>query len=338
MFRNLYDILVRRGEGRRPSLDTMLEQTDRHLERYETLVEPAPESRPRTPFDSDLPDEEVSLLKLSGRQRLKVLGQAVPLFVSMRRSARMYDGEPVPEPAEADPELVAELEARARAAGAKDIAYVEVPEHAIFKDKGIPCRYAIVFTVEMDKEPIDTAPSFACQHEVMRGYKNLAIVSNRLAGFLRGHGFAAYPGTALGGLTDYPHIAELAGLGAIGYHGLLIAPEEGSRLRINTIYTNIRNLPTLAAQGRSNEHLWIRDFCAMCRKCVRSCPVEAIYDEPRPRGDGGRQCIDHGACRDYFTANYGCAVCVKVCPFSTAGYARIKEGFFGARKGRPAAS
>ena len=139
------------------------------------------------------------------------------------------------------------------------------------------------------------------------------------------NGFAAYPGTALGGVTDYPHLAELAGLGTIGYHGLLISPHDGARLRINTIYTNITNLPL----STENEHAWVRDFCAMCKKCVRSCPVGAIYNEPKPRGDGGMQCIDHASCRDYFAANYGCAVCVKVCPFSQVGYDKIKAGFKG---------
>lgn len=172
-----------------------------------------------------------------------------------------------------------------------------MPPNAIFRDKGIPCAYAIVFTVEMDREPIETAPSFECQLEVMDGYKRMAAAANKLVRFLRDSGFAAYPGTALGGLTDYVHLAELAGLGAIGYHGLLISPGEGARLRINVIYTNISNLPTLATRNKDNEHPWVRDFCAMCKKCVRSCPVNAIYDQPQPRGDGGMHAIDHAACR-----------------------------------------
>ena len=181
----------------------------------------------------------------------------------------------------------------------------------------------------MDKEPIETAPSLDCQLEVMDGYKNMASIAKRLSQHLRQHGYAAYPGTALGGVTDYVHLAELAGLGAIGYHGLLISPGEGARLRINTIYTNIVNLPTLETTGQANEHLWVRDFCAMCKKCVRQCPVNAIYDQPEPRGDGGMQSIDHATCRDYFTRNYGCGVCLAVCPFSHTGYEKVKERFKG---------
>lgn len=177
----------------------------------------------------------------------------------------------------------------------------------------------------MDKEPLDSSPSLASQLEVMRGYKRLAIIGNELARFMKHAGFAAYPGTALGGITDYDYLAELAGLGAIGYHGLLITPGEGARLRINTIYTNIENLSI----QEENAHLWVRDFCAMCKKCIRSCPVEAIFDTPRPRGDGGMQCIDHATCREYFSRNYGCAVRLAACPFSQVGYQAIKERFRG---------
>lgn len=330
MLRQMRAMFFRRGGKRvQPSLDSLLDQMDRHLDQFSNLVRPAPQSRPRTPFDSDVPAEQISSLNFTPRQRLKALPEMVPLMLGMQRSARMYRSRRRPTRSAASPELIAELEARARAAGARDIAYVKVPNSAIFQGKGIPCQYAIVFTVEMDKEPISTAPSFECMHEVMQGYKNLAAISNQLAGFLHRHGYAAYPGTALGGLTDYPQLAELAGLGAIGYHGLLITPGEGARLRINTIYTNITNLPTLEVQGQENEHMWVRDFCAMCRKCVRSCPVGAIYDEPRPRGDGGMQTIEHATCRDYFTTNYGCAVCLAICPFSQAGYEKVKAKFKG---------
>lgn len=335
MFKQIISILTGRSktEQSAPSLDRILEPMDRHLDNFKTLVRPAPESKPRTPFESGLPRSKTSVANFTLRQIAKVVPEMVPLLLGMQRSARMYDGRFEPTQSEASPSFIAELEARARAAGAKDIRYVKVPRNAIFRDKGIPHEYAIVFTVEMAKEPIETSPSFESMHEVMHGYKNLAVIGNKLARFMWQQGFAAYPGTALGGLTDYPHLAELAGLGAIGYHGLLITPGEGARLRINTIYTNITNLPTLEAQGTQNQHLWVRDFCAMCKKCVRSCPVDAIYDQPQPRGDGGMQCIDHGTCRDYFTQNYGCAVCLAVCPFSHTGYEKVQARF----KGNPKA-
>jgi epoxyqueuosine reductase len=335
MIKQFVNIMLRRSETKEMpvSLDTILEQADRHLDDLDTVILPAPESRPRTPFNANLPKEQMSMMNFSLRQRMQVVPKMVPLVVNMQLGARMYHRKFKPTRSEASPEFIARLETIARAMGAKDIGYVKVPRNAIFQGKGIPAEYAMVFTVEMDKEPLSNAPSFECQVEVMDGYKRMAIISRRLARYMRRQGFAAYPGTALGGLTDYPHLAELAGLGAIGYHGLLISPGEGARLRINTIYTNITNLPTLEAKGEENEHLWVRDFCAACKKCVRSCPVNAIFDQPQPRGDAGMQTIDHAACRDYFTRNYGCGVCLVVCPFSQSGYEKIKARF----KGNPTA-
>ena len=311
------------------SLDSMLAGLDRELNNVRNVLPPAPTAKPRTPFDSDLPREEISMANMSLRQKLSMMPEMIPLQMGMQRSARFYDGKFEPSRSEATPEFIAQLEKLARESGAAAVRYVKIPDDAIFQNLGAPARYAVVFAVEMDKENIETAPGFPAMKEVVHGYKNLALISNKLTRFMRKNGFAAYPGTALGGLTDYPHLAELAGLGVIGYHGLLISPENGARLRINTIYTNIENLPTLEATGQENEHLWVRDFCAMCKKCIRKCPVNAIYDEPKPRGNGGMQCIDHDSCRDYFQANYGCAICLAVCPFSQVGYEKVQTKFKG---------
>ncbi len=330
MFNRLVEIF--KG-GSKPSMDEMVDDSDRHLENFDSLILPAPESKPRTPFNSDVPIEEVSIANLSTKQKLTVLPKALPLFANMQRGARMYDGTFQPTKSDVTPEFIADLEKMARALGAKDIGYVKVPRNAIFQGKGLPYDNAILFTVEMDKEPIATSPSFESQAEVMDGYKRMSVISRKLALHLRKHGYAAYPGMALGGITDYVYLAELAGLGAIGYHGLLISPGEGARLRINTIYTNITNLPTPQATGQENAHLWVRDFCVMCKKCVRKCPVGAIFDEPQPRGDGGMQTIEHAPCRDFFTRNYGCAICLAICPFSQVGYEKVQAGF----KGNPGA-
>jgi ferredoxin--NADP+ reductase len=108
----------------------------------------------------------------------------------------------------------------------------------------------------------------------------------------------------------------------------LIAPKAGARVRISIVYTNIENLPEID----ENPHAWIRDFCAQCGNCVRNCPVGAIKKEPELLSNGDSRCIDYPKCLDFFSANFGCAVCVKVCPFSTAGYEKVQRGFVAARQ------
>ena len=313
------------GNGTGAMLDQMLEKADQKLENFDNAVSPGEEAHHRRSFNSDIPISEDALLNLTARQYAELVPTMTRLqLVEMRKSSRYYDEQFVSTSDEAPASFFKELEVLAKSKGAVDVKYVkDLPPNAIFKDKGIPHKNAVVFTVEMNKEQIKTAPSFEAFHEVSKGYKNLAIISNAMVDLMRENGYSAYPGTSLGGLTDYPHIAEKAGLGAIGYHGLLIQPEGGARLRINTVYTNLENLPV----QEENPHQWIREFCSGCKKCIRRCPAEAIYSEPQPRKGGGKTCIETKKCLDYFSANHGCAVCVKVCPFSNAGYEKIKKGF-----------
>jgi len=327
----LLERIIFKNQGQRsPSLDRMLARFDQELENFTNLIQPAPVSKARTPFDSP----NVTGKRFSGAHPTQIpdlLNTMLPLIIKMRQGAKLYDGKFQPTADTATPEFIEKIEKLARQGGARDIRYIKVPRNAIFKGKGLPYQYAIIFTVEMDKGNISTAPSFDAFLEVAKGYKRMAIISYKIATLMRKNGFAAYPGTALGGITDYTYLGELAGLGAIGYHGLLITPEEGARVRINTIYTNIKNLPI--SDQDENEHLWVRDFCAMCKKCIRQCPVDAIFDQPVPRGDGGMQAIDHTSCRDYFTQYQGCAICLAACPFSQSGYEKIEASF----KGNPAA-
>ncbi|MBK8050619.1 MAG: hypothetical protein IPK16_28055 [Anaerolineales bacterium] len=286
MFQELFDMFVRQ---RKPSLDNLLETNDRHIHNMDALLPPAPESKPRTHFDTELPKEKMSMLNLTPRQRLKAMSKGVPLFANMMRGSSLYDEPFKPTQDRASSAFIAELEVMARAAGAREIGYVKVPRNAIFQGKGIPCEYAIVFTVEMEQEAIETAPSFDCQLEVMDGYKRMSTISGKLTGHLRANGYAAYPGMALGGLTDYVHLAELAGIGAIGYHGLLIAPGEGTA----THQHHLRRIYPPGSTGQNERTPMDTDFCAMCKKCVRSCPVSAIMNSHTPwrrRNAGHRPC------------------------------------------------
>ncbi|TVR88378.1 MAG: 4Fe-4S dicluster domain-containing protein [Trueperaceae bacterium] len=322
MFRHMFSLLL---EGRNPSLDLLLAGADAHGKRVPPAVSPDPDSPPRTPFESTTPGIRHSLTQLRWRQRGRAVRRMAPLMRDIRAGVGMYDR---PRPSADDrmtPDQIAAMEDMARGMGASDIGYVRVPPTAVFAGHEIPCAHAIVFTVEMDPEPIATAPSFESQLEVMDAYARLAKIARHVAERLRADGIEAFPGTSLGGTTDYVQLGELAGLGVIGYHGLLITPHDGARLRIGVVYVNVSNLPL----DRPNPHAWVRDFCAMCTKCVRACPVGAIYPAPRERPGDRHQTIDHGACRDYFTEHFGCGVCQAVCPFSVAGYEAIRTRFKG---------
>ena len=265
-------------------------------------------------------------MTFSRAQKLEQMGHLFRVIRNTFRISKSYRTELTPSKYGADPSTITDLESLAKDLGVTALGYTDVHPEDIFENKTAPYTHAIVYAVEMDKNRMSHAPGAESMIEVISAYRESDTIGLALVAFLRERGFGAYPGLSIGGMVDYPSLAERAGLGTMGYHGMLISPHDGARLRLSVVYTNISNLPE-----HPNKHLWIRDFCDRCRKCIRSCPPAAIYDRPQDRGDGGKTCIDADACRTYMGSNYTCGVCAKVCPFSNAGYDKIKAGFDKAR-------
>ena len=167
------------------------------------------------------------------------------------------------------------------------------------------------------------APHVEAEYTVMTTYRDLGIIANRVAEYLRNHGFSAQAGHPLNGQTLYPPLAQLAGLGQIAKSGLIITPKNGACVRLAAIYTSIENLPF----NDVNKHSWIKDFCASCGQCERECPANAIYPEPIQYGNGRLSHIDSKKCFPVFHFEHGCSVCIKVCPFNQNNYEVIKERF-----------
>lgn len=217
------------------------------------------------------------------------------------------------------------VESRAKALGISSIGYAQVPRKLIFQGKAIAYANAIVLAMEMDWQRMELAPHPQTAAMVMGTYNRLGRVANRLAGFLRRHGFGAHAGHPLMGLVLYPPLAWLAGMGWQGYHGLLITPEHGPRVRLAALFTSIENLPRIEASA----HTWVADFCACCRRCIRECPAEAILEEPIVHPSGRLTYTLDEPCFRYFSENYGCSVCIKVCPFNRASYESLRSSFQG---------
>ncbi len=328
----LLDPILSRPNG---MLDRILAVTDAKVKGPFRRIEAAPDAAPRHRFLApEVPMRELHFSSLGWAEVRRLLPVMPGLMRRMLRSGRYYRRSLPASRTPATPDLLARVEAIARRHGALDVAYLnEVQPEEIFQGLALPAPGAIVFTVEMEPAPIAKAPSFDTFHEVARGYRRLAEIAEAICDLLQAEGHAAYPGTALGGQSDYVALAERAGMGGIGFHGMLLTPQAGARVRIATVYTNLGDMPE---RGRS-EHEWVRDFCGRCRQCVRTCPPQAIHPTPRPRSDGaGTACIDHALCRDYFAREFGCAVCIKVCPFTTAGYATVREGLAHVVPGKPA--
>lgn len=207
--------------------------------------------------------------------------------------------------------------------GVNVIGFAVVDPSYIFNDKLIIYPNAIVISMEMAPDIIRTAPSKGAEKEIFRTYYELCVTVNRIKDFLNDRGYNAEAGPSLGGEVNYPLLSQLAGIGAIGKHGMLITPDLGPSLRLAAVYTDIINLPI----ADHNEHQWIRDFCETCNRCVKTCPGGAIYKDTVIFEDGSQQCIDYKKCAVPFSQDRGCTVCIKECSFFIGDYQKIKKRF-----------
>ncbi|MCK5736188.1 MAG: 4Fe-4S binding protein [Spirochaetaceae bacterium] len=231
----------------------------------------------------------------------------------------------------AEDDLFPKLEEYARSLGCFGIGYTKVPRNLVFSNYKTLSDNAIVITMAMNKVEIGKAPSMKTGKEVWRTYYSLSSIVNYLADFLREKGYATHAGSPLGGEVNYPRLAQKAGLGYIGKHGLLISPELGPSQRIAAIYTSIENLPVTDSETEPNPHAWIAEFCESCNKCVRKCPSGAIYNIKPVMKDGGPKHIDHIKCALPFSKSMGCSVCIAKCPFFLGDYEKIRKGFSNAK-------
>jgi epoxyqueuosine reductase QueG len=179
-------------------------------------------------------------------------------------------------------------------------------------------RSVVVFAKEIYKEVVDLLkPSneageahggdlLPMHSEYLNGRLNRGI--HELAAYFRRRGYRSLPLPAIAptdqrfqeGLLSYKHVAELAGMGRIGWHSLLITGEFGPRVRLACLLTEALLEPSPRI---------FDDFCQGCGACVTSCPAKAL-EVP---GGGMAYDINKFSCRAYRQAGLTCSVCMKVC-------------------------
>src|SRR5665648_364961 len=191
----------------------------------------------------------------------------------MARSAKSVLKNPYAGKKTIDAKTLKALEDYARSLGVTDIGYTKVNPRHIFKGFKLLFPNAIVFTIEMDKEKIKQAPSMPSFIEIFRTYLQLGVIVNQVSDFLRERGFNALAGPAIGGNVNYIPVAIDAGLGYSGKNGLLISKENGPRIRLAAVFSDIENLPF----AEENPHLWVREYCQSCNICIKKCPADAIF-------------------------------------------------------------
>ena len=216
------------------------------------------------------------------------------------------------------------LKGFARYWGARDVGITELRPYHIYshigRGKGVygapialDHRYAIAFTVEMDRQLVGTAPAAPTLLESARQYANAAAIAVQLGNLIRSMGYRAR--AHING--NYQVVAALvardAGLGEIGRMGLLITSGLGPRVRLGVVTTDLPMLTDHPGYDPS-----VLDFCQICQKCAENCPVRAIPIGDRAEIEGAlRWRIDQELCYRYWcVTGTDCARCIAVCPYS----------------------
>ena len=260
----------------------------------------------------------------SGKYEPLSFAAADASFRSVGELAGLCEGEPDAKQQEHDPATITRfIKGWSRKLGAIDCGVTTLQPHHLYTIKGrgekygqavdLKHRYAIAFSVEMDHANLGTAPEGPTVMESAQQYLTAGAVAVQLAAFIRGLGWPAEAHIDGNYKVVCPLVAKDAGLGEIGRMGLLMTPNQGPRVRLGVVTTD---LPLLTDTGTFDAA--VLHFCSICRKCADICPVDAISNDERGDIDGAQRWrIESETCFSYWCAvGTDCGQCVRVCPYS----------------------
>jgi len=184
----------------------------------------------------------------------------------------------------------------------------------IFEGETLDYEWAIMIGVAHDYEQIRTAPEDTAGAEVIRQYGRASKAAKDISTWIRRRGWDAAPcaGPMAGPLLMIPPAIE-CGFGELGKHGSIINKDYGSSFRLSSVLTKLPLIPTPPVSYE------VDDFCSRCQVCSNACPPEAIQPEKVPVRGISKWYVDFDKCIGFFNQNYGCAICIAVCPWSMPG-------------------
>lgn len=225
---------------------------------------------------------------------------------------------------EIEPEIITDsLRKMIKNAGAINVGFTKTRDYHFYSHRGrgeeygkeiiISHKYAIAFTVEMQKEFVDPAPGATIVYESSRQYLNAGLIAVLVAERIRNLGFDARAHIDGNYQVVCPLVARDAGLGEIGRMGILMTPEHGPRVRIGVITTDLEIRPDPYIKNNN-----LIEFCSWCRKCAVNCPAGAIpAGGPLEIQGVKRWKVNQESCYTFWCkAGTDCGRCMAVCPYS----------------------
>lgn len=172
----------------------------------------------------------------------------------------------------------------------------------------------IMIGVAHDYEEIKNAPALTAGAEVIRQYGRGIKAAKDIATWIRKRGWDAEPygGPMAGPLLLIPPAIE-CGFGELGKHGSVINRDYGSSFRLAAVLTDVPLVPTPRVGYN------VDDFCSRCQVCSNACPPDAILPEKTMVRGESKWYVDFDKCIPFFNENFGCGICIAVCPWSIPG-------------------
>lgn len=158
-------------------------------------------------------------------------------------------------------------------------------------------KAVIIFGISMPKEIMEEVPDTEYQRMLASHFDKLRRIAKKVARWLEEQGFNSYP---CHDQEDIEHkkAAELAGLGRVGSHTLLITPLYGPRVHLNSVLTDY---------SLKFDTILETKFCDQCDECIKGCPPAALKN--------GLE-VDLQKCLNYryteLKKRY-CGLCMKIC-------------------------
>lgn len=180
----------------------------------------------------------------------------------------------------------------------------------------IPEELAAALAGKMVKSNRKISPeTLAAVKETMRFFSEGGKTAVELARFIRGLGYSARAHYQRWSEVQIVPLTVKAGLGELSRNGMTVSRTMGPRGSFAVVTTD---LPLVPDQPQTHG---IKEFCDICKKCARYCPVQAI---PFGRAQVVRGVLkwplDGEKCANYLVTNPKCMACIGSCPFNKPDY------------------
>lgn len=171
----------------------------------------------------------------------------------------------------------------------------------------------IIFSMPMDLEYINCAPLPPEMLATIMQYMQGSYLALWLSKYINTLGYKSKANFDGNYDMVLPLVAQAAGLGSIGYNGLLIDEFYGPRVRLGAVLTD------LDLEADEYKQFDFKRVCEQCNLCEDKCLAQAINHQATP-------IVEHEKCYERWRI-YGtdCAVCLKVCPFSQELYQKYRD-------------